>query len=374
MRRRRFIAGLAALAVTGACSDGGDAEPKRTQSSGSGSGDASGPGGKTTSPSDTRVHPSVDSVIASGLNVPWSVVFLPGGDALVSERDAAHILRMSADGRTIDLGELPDVAPSSDFGEGGLLGLAIAPDDSNTIFAYHTTDDDNRIVRLRIDGDRLGKPEPVLTGIPASTHHNGGRLALGPDGLLYASTGDAEQSDRAQDTDDLGGKILRIRPDGRPASGNPFGNEVWTYGHRNVEGLAFDGKGRLWASEFGDADVDELNLIERGNNYGWPEVEGMGDGEFTNPLNTWPTAECSPAGIAVTRSTAFLGALRGERLIAVPLRGTRTGKPSASFVGEYGRIREVSVAPDGALWVTTSNTDGRATAGPKDDRILRVKV
>ena len=373
MHRRQFIAGLAALAVTSACT-GDDDEPTRTRATDDGPRDTGSPSSEEPSPSDSRVRPAVESVIASGLNVPWSVVFLPGGDALVSERDAAHIMRMSPDGRTTDLGKLPDVAPSSDFGEGGLLGLAIAPDDPSTIFAYHTTDDDNRIVRLRIAGDRLGGPEPILTGIPASTHHNGGRLAFGPDGLLYVSTGDAEDSERAQDTDDLGGKILRIRPDGRPAPQNPFGNEVWTYGHRNVEGLAFDESGRLWASEFGDASADELNLIERGNNYGWPEVEGANGEDFTNPLNTWPPAECSPAGIAIARGSAFIAALRGERLISVPLKGKRTGKPSASFTGEYGRLREVTVAPDGALWLTTSNTDGRATAGPKDDRILRVTL
>ena len=376
MQRRQFITGLAALAVTSACSDGDDAEPERTQSGSSKPDDTKSPDDDTASPSNGPVRPSVGSVIASGLNVPWAVVFLPDGDALVSQRDEAHILRMNANGRTTDLGEVPEVTPSSGVGEGGLLGLAIAPDDPNMLFVYHTTDDDNRIVRLSVDGDRIGKPEPILTGIPASTHHNGGRLAFGPDGLLYASTGDAEESDRSQDTDSLGGKILRIRPDGRPAQGNPFGNEVWTYGHRNVEGLAFDRGGRLWASEFGDADADELNLIERGNNYGWPEVEGMGDDgdEFTDPLNTWPPAQCSPAGIAVTRSTAFLGALRGERLVYVPLKGARTGKPSAAFVGKYGRIREVAVAPDGALWMATSNTDGRSTPGPKDDRILRVTL
>lgn len=368
VHRRRVLAGLAALAVTGACSDDDKGSPDRTRSGGDGR-----RGATSDAPIDA-VRPAVESVVLDGLNVPWSVVFLPGGDALVSERDTACVVRVHADGHSSTVGTLPNVKPSSNFGEGGLLGLALAPNDPHTVFAYHSTDDDNRIVRLSIDGDRLGDALPILTGIPASTNHNGGRLAFGPDGLLYASTGDAGESDRAQDTDDLGGKILRIRPDGRPAPGNPFHNEVWTYGHRNVEGLAFDRAGRLWASEFGDAAYDELNLIERGNNYGWPEVEGVDGGAFTDPLNTWPPAECSPAGIAVARSTAFLGALRGERLISVPLHGARTGEPSEWFVGEYGRIRAVTVAPDAALWITTSNTDGRAEPGPDDDRILRVTV
>lgn len=370
VHRRQVLAGLAALAFTGACTDDENADsPSGTRTSDGERTDDSPPPS-----SDGPVRPSVDSVVIDGLNVPWSIVFLPGGDALVSERDTARIVRVSADGSSTPLGKVPDVTPSSGFGEGGLLGLALAPGDPRTLFAYHTTDDDNRIVQMRIDGGSLGKPRSVLTGIPASTHHNGGRLLFGPDDFLYVATGDAEEGERAQDTDNLGGKILRIRPDGSPAPDNPFDNEVWTYGHRNIEGLAFDRAGRLWATEFGDAEFDELNLIERGDNYGWPDVEGMNGGEFTNPLNTWAPDKCSPAGIAIARDTAFIGALRGERLISVPLNGRRTGKPATSFVGEYGRIRSVTVAPDDSLWVTTSNTDGRAEPGPNDDQILRVTL
>ena len=373
VHRRQFLAGVAALALVGACSDDD-------------SGDGNGDSGERTSPSDGdtsgqpsdtpdgQVKPTVATTVVDGMNVPWAIVFLPNGDALVSERDTARIVRVSANGRTSVLGKVPDVAPSSGFGEGGLLGLALDPDDAATLYAYHTTSDDNRIVRIGIGGGHLGRPEPILTGIPASTHHNGGSLMFGPDNMLYASTGDAESQERAQDRNNLGGKILRIRPNGNAAPDNPFDNEVWTYGHRNVEGLAFDDDGQLWASEFGDAEFDELNLIERGNNYGWPEVEGVGGDDYTDPVNTWSPAKCSPAGLAVARGNAFLGALRGERLISVPLRGKRTGKPSAWFVGEYGRIRGVVVAPDGALWVTTSNTDGRSEPGPDDDKILRVTL
>ncbi|MGH3357649.1 MAG: PQQ-dependent sugar dehydrogenase [Nocardioidaceae bacterium] len=366
--RRRFLAGLGAVTVGGvaACSDDEPDASGASPTTADGSSSDNGP---------TRDgEPTVAATIAEGLNVPWSIVFLAGGDALVSERDAARILRITPAGDVTPLGEVPDVAPSDDFGEGGLLGLALAPDDASTLFACHTTDIDNRVVRMSITGDRLGTPSPVLTGIPASTHHNGGGLAFGPDGLLYVSTGDAEESSRAQDTDDLGGKVLRIRPDGGAAPGNPYGNEVWTYGHRNVEGITFDAAGRLWAAEFGDAAFDELNLIERGDNYGWPEVEGMDGGEFTDPLQTWAPAECSPSGIAIARSTAYLGALRGERLIAVPLDGASAGTPTAWFTGEYGRIRSVAAAPDGSLWVGTSNTDGRADPTAVDDRILRVTL
>lgn len=162
----------------------------------------------------------------------------------------------------------------------------------------------------------------------------------------------------------------------RRSTRNPFGNRTWTYGHRNVEGLAFDADGRLWATEFGDKSTDELNLIVEGGNYGWPDVEGSsGNDSFRNPKATWsPTSTCSPAGLAITRSTAFVGALQGRSLFAVPLDGTDAGDPKEYFAGDYGRIRGVAVAPDGSLWVTTSNTDGRTDPGKNDDKILRVTL
>ena len=374
VNRRGFLVGLGAVALTGtACTDDDrGAEPSDKTAGSRSKANTDGPdAGSDSSGSPTL---TVASTIATGLNVPWSIVFEPAGTALVSERDNARIVRVSADGDVRPLGDVPGVAPSEGFGEGGLLGLALDPDDARTLYAYHSTNTDNRVVRIRINGNGLGRPVPVLTGIPVSTHHNGGRLAFGPDGMLYVSTGDAEQSDRAQNTDDLGGKILRIRPDGRPAPNNPFDNEIWSYGHRNVEGIAFDDSERLWASEFGDSTFDELNLIERGGNYGWPEVEGKDGSEFTNPLQVWSPDKCSPAAVAITGGVAYVAALRGERVIGVPLDGSRTGKPKDSFVGEYGRLREIAVAPDGALWVSTSNTDGRSEPGPDDDRILRVTV
>jgi glucose/arabinose dehydrogenase len=268
------------------------------------------------------------------------------------------------------------VQPSTGVGEGGLLGVAFAPGDQDTVFAYLTSGSDNRVVRLSIAGGRVGRPRPVLTGIPTSVHHHGGRLLFAPDGTLFVSTGDAERSGLAQDRGSLAGKVLRIRPDGRAAAGNPFGNRTWSYGHRNVEGLAFDAAGRLWATEFGDKRADELNLIAKGRNYGWPRVEGRSsDDRYTGPKATWsPTSTCSPAGLAITRSTAFTGALQGHCLFSVPLDGTDAGRPVAHFAGDHGRIRNVVVAPDGALWMTTSNTDGRATPGRHDDQILRVTL
>jgi glucose/arabinose dehydrogenase len=332
---------------------------------------------RTPRPTPTgRPSPRIDSTIADNLNVPWGIAFLASGAALVSERDTARIRRVTPNGKVTTLGEVTGVDTPTGSGEGGLLGIALAPDDEETLFVYMSTRDDNRVVRLSLAGGRLGRPAGVLTGIPNNVHHNGGRLLFDPDGLLYVSTGDAEDSDLAQDRDSLAGKILRIRPDGRPAPGNPYGNRTWSYGHRNIEGLALDAQGRLWATEFGEQETDELNLISKGKNYGWPAVEGASRStRFVSPKATWsPTSTCSPAGLAITRNTAFLGALRGQCMFAVPLRGANAGEPRAYFAEDFGRIRNVVVAPDGALWMTTSNTDGRVDPGRDDDKIIRVTL
>ena len=331
----------------------------------------------TATPTPTgSPKPEVADTIADDFDVPWGLIFLAGGDALVSERNSGKIIRVTAKGKKTTLGEVSGVIPPTGIGEGGLLGIATAPGDEETLFVYYTTDSDNRVARVSLAKSKIGTPTAVLTGIPTSTHHHGGRLLFDADGMLLVSTGDAEQSSNAQDKDSLAGKILRIRPDGRAAPGNPFDNRTWSYGHRNVEGLAFDADGRLWATEFGEKEADELNLISKGRNYGWPEVEGRSsDDDFVNPKATWePTSSCSPAGIAITRSTAFVGALQGQCLFAVPLDGAKAGKPKAYFAEDHGRIRNAVVAPDGSLWVTTSNTDGRIDPGKNDDKILRVTL
>ena len=283
-------------------------------------------------------RPRLAGTVADNLDVPWGIVFLASGDALISERDTGRIRRVTAQGKVTTLGEVPGVVAE---GEGGLLGIALAPGDGETLFAYLSARNDNRVVRFSLAGGKVGRPVPVLTGIPNNVRHNGGGLRFDPEGLLYVATGDAAQSELAQDRDSLAGKILRIRSDGRAAPGNPFGNRTWSYGHRNVEGLALDARNRLWATEFGEQDTDELNLITRGKNYGWPEVEGASrTSRFVSPKATWsPTDTCSPAGLAITRSTAFVGALRGQCLFAVPLSGTDAGEPKAYFAGDHGRIR-----------------------------------
>jgi glucose/arabinose dehydrogenase len=310
-------------------------------------------------------------VLAGGLEAPWGIAFLPGGDALVTERDSARILRVpAAGGRPAEVQTLSEVDGD---GEGGLLGIAVSPTYARDqlIYVYYTTGSDNRIARMR-----LGQaPQPIVTGIPRSGIHNGGRLVFGPDGLLYAGTGDASERGSSQDVASLGGKVLRMTPEGRPAPGNPWDNLVFSKGHRNVQGLAFDSAGRLWASEFGQNEFDEVNLIRAGQDYGWPTVEGASeDSRFAAPLVTWATSDASPSGIAIAGSTLYVAALRGERLWQVPLTGDRTGEPRAALEGSYGRLRAVAVAPDGALWILTSNRDGRGDPADDDDRILRLTV
>jgi glucose/arabinose dehydrogenase len=300
--------------------------------------------------------------------VPWGLAFLPDGSALVAERDSGRVLQVAVGGGAPrEVYRVPGVQAG---GEGGLLGLAVPADHATTrhVYAYHTAAADNRIVRFELGGG--GAPEVIFDGIGKAGIHNGGRIAFGPDGMLYAGTGDAAERPVSQDPSDTNGKILRLTPDGRPAPGNPAeGSPVYSLGHRNVQGLAWDAQGRLFGIEFGQNRLDEVNVITPGGNYGWPEVEGTGGGgRFTDPVVTWRTDDASPSGAAVAGDTLYVAALRGERLWTVPVAG---GAPTAELTGRYGRLRTVEVAPDGALWVTTSNTDGRGDVRDGDDRILR---
>ncbi|HEX5534629.1 MAG TPA: PQQ-dependent sugar dehydrogenase [Actinomycetales bacterium] len=315
----------------------------------------------------------------TGLNVPWSVVVLPDGDGLISLRDEAKIIRVDRDGATHVVrapgpgGSVPGVQPG---GEGGLLGLALLPDDATQLFVYSTTATDNRITRWTLTGDELTDPRVVVQGIPKAGNHNGGRIAFGPDGYLYIGTGDAGDKPAAQDRKSLGGKILRVTADGKPAPGNPFDTSpVYSLGHRNVQGFGWSADGTMYASEFGQNRFDELNKIVAGGNYGWPEVEGGGGRTpFINPLVTWATDEASPSGLLVTGDAIYLAALRGQRLWRVPLTGDSVGTPKAYLTDELGRLRDVVVAPDGkSLWLLTNNT-GRGNPRPGDDRLVQVPL
>ena len=328
-----------------------------------------------------------DRTIAEDLVSPWGLAFLPDGSALVSERDTAQIRRIPAraDGRpALSLSDAPVVGKVRGVrpdGEGGLLGIAVPETDDNTdpdfLFAYYTGRRDNRVVRIEWDGQRLGEQTPILTGIPKASYHNGGRILVGPDSTLYVATGDAGDPELSQDRDSLAGKVLRIDYRGNPAPGNPFDDSpVFTLGHRNVQGLAFDDDGRLWATEFGTRIADELNLLRAGGNYGWPVVEGRSDiPEYTNPKVVWtPTSKASPSGLAIADGAAYVASLRGEVLWRVPLDGTRAGKPVAVDVEKGNRLRTIEVTSDGRLWLATSNTDGRGDPRPGDDRIVSFRL
>ncbi|MBO3746352.1 PQQ-dependent sugar dehydrogenase [Streptosporangiaceae bacterium NEAU-GS5] len=329
-------------------------------------------GAPVTPPPPASPPPSISAqprTLVDDLEVPWAIAFLPDGDALVTERDSARIVRVTPSGKTTEVGTVDGAVQS---GEGGLLGVAVSPKDPSQVFVYYTSDSDNRIVRYHYDG-ALSDPKVLVQGIPSGGIHNGGRLAFGPDGYLYASTGETGQRGLAQDRGSLGGKILRMTTDGAPAPGNPFGTLIYTYGHRNVQGMAWDTKGRMYATEFGQNTYDEVNRIEVGKNYGWPIVEGKGgaDDGFTDPLLTWSTDEASPSGLAYADGSLWAAALRGERLWRIPLNDDGTaGRPIALYEGTYGRLRAVATAPDGTLWVSTSNRDGRGSPRQGDDRIL----
>jgi glucose/arabinose dehydrogenase len=324
-------------------------------------------------PAAPRVEVTGD--VAHDLRLPWGIDFLPSGDALVTERDRRTIIRVTAQGQVTPVGTLPE-AGSDD--ESGVLGLAVSPTfaTDSLVYVYLSTGHDNRIERMTYDGTAIGPRQVLVSGIPTAVNHDGGILRFGPDGMLYAGTGDATRRELAQDPASPAGKILRMTPDGKPAPGNPFpGSLVYSLGHRNVEGLAFDSRGRLWASEFGDHAWDELNLIRAGGNYGWPVVEGQSeDARFVPPMAVWPTGDASPSGIAIVDDVVYMAALRGQRLWRIPIVGDGVGTPQAFLQGEHGRLRSIGKAPDGSLWVGTSNLDKLGQPGPGDDRILRVTV
>ncbi|MQM24678.1 PQQ-dependent sugar dehydrogenase [Glycomyces albidus] len=373
MRLNQPSAAIAAFTMAlalSACTAEREPEPRYSPSTGA---DASADGGQATLGEPVE--------LTNGLDSPWGLAFLPDGSALVSSRLTAEIRRIPADGGEAALvGVVPGVQTSA---EGGLLGLAASPDfaTDRTVFAYVSASPTNRIVALRIGDDFQSVTETrvLLEGIETADRHHGGRLRIGPDGHLWIGTGDAFEPENAATDDSLNGKILRIGLDGSIPDDNPSGTAIYSSGHRNVQGLAFGPDGTAYASELGHRTWDEVNVLEAGLDYGWPETEGVEGDTGEPPIFTIHPDDASPSGIAYAEGSLWMGALGGQRLWQLPVDGPdAAGDPIEHFVGEYGRIRTVEVAPDGALWIVTSNTDQATWGGtdprPGDDRILRIEV
>lgn len=364
---RRFVgpALLIGVLMLAGCTSRGIPTPQ--------AGDPTAPAGEPT------VSANAEPVaLATGLDAPWSVVRLDDGGALISQRDGGEVLELTASGDLREAGVVPGVVSG---GESGLHGLAVLDaGEVRWLYAYHGAADDNRVVRMPLTGEpgslalNVDAAEVVIEGIPRASNHDGGRIAFGPDGMLYVATGDAGQRDRARDRDFLGGKILRLTAEGDPARGNPFGTAVYSLGHRNVQGLAWTHDGTLWASEFGQSTWDELNRIQAGGDYGWPDHEGFARADDAiDPVAVWTPEEASPSGIAVIDDVVYIAGLRGERLWVYDTTMPSI-EPWSVYTGEFGRLRDVTAGPDGTLWMLTSNTDGRGSPGADDDRLLQLTL
>jgi glucose/arabinose dehydrogenase len=314
-------------------------------------------------------------IVAENTTIPWEIVFLPNNKLLITERTGNILI---IDQQTTEQIELTGI---EHLGEGGLLGAAISPefDNNNYIYLYYTTETEagleNRVVRYELNENNLTQDQIILEGVPAAAYHDGGRIKFGPDGYLYITTGDAGNPDLSQNTNSLAGKILRILPDGSLPTDNPFDNEIYSYGHRNPQGLTWDNLNRLWATEHGPSGAssgwDELNLILPGANYGWPEIIGDETQEgMQNPIihsggdETW-----APAGAAFFNGNVYFAGLRGETLYKYNIENNILTR---YLTGKYGRLRAVVLGPDNYLYISTSNKDGRGNPIESDDRIIRI--
>lgn len=323
-----------------------------------------------SSPSDSQTPKAIET-IATGLEVPWALAFLPNGKIIITERSGS-VKQLSED-KILEIGKI-NVHQN---GESGLHGVAVHPDfeKNHFVYFYYTYssnggESQNKVVRYTFENDKIASPTTTVDRIPGAIFHDGGRIKFGPDGYLYITTGDAGNPSFAQDRNSLAGKILRATDDGKAAPGNPFGNLTYSYGHRNPQGIAWDENGALWEVEHGSSATDEVNKIDAGKNYGWPQIRGsetrtgMEPPKIQSGSNTW-----APAGAAFYNGSLYFGGLRGQALFEV---NTSTLELKEHFKGEFGRIREVVLGPDNMLYITTSNRDSRGDPGTEDDKILRV--
>lgn len=333
-----------------------------------------------SSPDETKPE-----IVAQDLNVPWEIVFLPDSTGDFSEN--LEFLITQRNGTLVRIGDdrkMYTVPGVKEMGEGGLLGLTLHPNfhENGFLYVYFTTNSGNKVVRYSLTESNLENPKVVVQHIPEASNHNGGRIAFGPDGFLYITTGDSQNESLAQDINSLAGKILRVIDDGQIPSDNPFGNAVYSYGHRNVQGMTWDEDGRLWATEHGRSGLrsglDELNLIKKGANYGWPVIQGDEIREnMERPVihsggsDTW-----APSGITYYDNSLFFTGLRGQGLYQAKLdeSGERISKLVKHFDGEFGRIRTVSLGPDGYFYILTNNTDGRGSPRDGDDKLIRIHI
>jgi len=354
-------------------------------------------------------HPPGYRAVAwvQGLEVPWSLVFLPDGRALVSERpgrirlirdgvlqEEPYAVLAAVEGGKGLIGFILELAVG---GEGGLMGLALHPDfpEEPYLYAMHTYRGPdgvkNRVIRLEDRGDHGRFDKVIIENIPGGLNHNGGRIAFGPDGMLYVTTGETFEAQLAADLNSLGGKILRLTPEGKVPEDNPFPDSpVYSFGHRNPQGLAWHPEtGHLFASEHGPSGEfglrahDEINVIRPGGNYGWPNVVGApGLKPYVDPLVVWKETAVPPAGMAFYDGDLFVAVLGRGALIRISLAqlgpGYRVERIERWFAQaphetRLGRIRDVVAAPDGRLYFLTSNRDGRGSPRPGDDKIYRLE-
>lgn len=328
------------------------------------------------------------------LKIPWSLVFLKEEKALVTER--AGNIRLILNG-VLQTEPYKKIDDTEHTGEGGLMGLAKHPDyhDNQYLYVMHTYRENNdlynRVARYLDTGDTMELDQVIIDRIPGHRVHNGGRIAFGPDGMLYVCTGDVREPETAQDMDNLGGKILRLTPSGEIPEDNPFaGSPVYSLGHRNPQGLAWHPRTRVLFSsehgpsgEFGLRGKDIINLIEKGGNYGWPHALGAANlDEYIDPLIMWTDAT-PPSGMTFWNNKLYVATLGSQALVRIDFQKAGDSYEAVSidrlftdgaFRGTHGRLRDEVTGPDGALYVLTSNLDGRGNPRQGDDRILRLTL